>query len=114
MSSSYPNPNLSYPTVLVVDGVESPLAWCLLVPVCGVEQDEVTFSTSGAGQGYIYDEAPKLKLKGSGFENIYAEIDQLELVFDPPIEKGDVFANVGVRAGDMLVLDLIQGKRLVL
>lgn len=79
-----------------------------------MEQDEVTFSTSGSGQGFIYDEAPKLKLKGSGFEKIYSEIDQLELVFDPPIKKGDVFDNVGVRAGDMLVLGLLQGKKLVL
>ena len=72
----------------------------------------MTFHPSGAGAGsLIYDKAPKLKLKGSGFWAMSGEESELDLVFDPPMEKGHVFTNVTVRAGDTLTLDLFHDSR---
>lgn len=57
-----------------------------------------------------YDTMPKLRLKGSGFDRMSAEVDLLELTFDPPLKQGETY-KASIKSDDVISLELMPGKK---
>lgn len=58
----------------------------------------------------MYDTQPKLRIKGARFQLMAGELEELQLTFNPPIEKGEVYSFGSAKSDGTIILELKPGK----